>query len=64
MVAGRALKPSPGGLFSFCFPGEARGAGRWDLMVRGAGQAVSSALVTTALIVLVQTLFARNARRR
>lgn len=39
-------------------------AGRWDLMVRGAGQAVSSALVTTALIVLVQTLFARNARRR
>jgi hypothetical protein len=39
-------------------------AGRWGLVPQGIGQAMTSALATTALIVIVRTLFMRNARRR
>ena len=39
-------------------------AGRWGLVPQGIGQALTSALATTALIAIVRTLFMRNARRR
>jgi hypothetical protein len=39
-------------------------AGRWGLVPKGLGQAATSALATSALIVIVRTLFMRNARRR
>jgi hypothetical protein len=39
-------------------------AGRWGLVPRGVGQAVTSALATTALIVVVRSLLTRNTRGR
>lgn len=39
-------------------------AGRWGLLPHAIGQALSSAIATTALIVVVQALFARNRSRR